>query len=233
MSAVSVAARPSPAPPVGRRGPCGRSKARSRAPTLKARSHGRAARAHHSARRDRELLRERRRHPWCLLVVWRAFIKERDAPSVRPSSSQVAKNLHHDHERPAGPCRASRRSSRPYVRGGGRVGFAAQCVGRGAVSSERSRVASALHCSARTELARQRGGQTGAVVDRRAVGAWVGGSHVPCPSGSRSTSCRARSASSASATGRCRGAGAVLLVLGLGKAAMDGRSATLATARPE
>lgn len=73
------------------------------------------------------------------------------------SSRGESQSLRHDHERRGRPVRRDGARGRPYVgEWGSRVGSAVR--GPCEAGQQQSGVASALHCSARTELARQRGG---------------------------------------------------------------------------
>jgi hypothetical protein len=89
---------------------------------------------------------------------------QRPAQPARPvrrvesiSSRRESQSLRHDHERRGRPERRDGARGRPYVgEWGSRVGSAVR--GPCEAGQQQSGVASALHCSARTELARQRGG---------------------------------------------------------------------------
>lgn len=122
------------------------------------------------------------------------------------SSRGESQSLRHDHERRGRPVRRDGARGRPYVgEWGSRVGSAVR--GPCEAGQQQSGVASALHCSARTELARQRGGSLARWWTGRA-GGWG-----PVPA-----------ASAPALAPRLQRRGAVLFVLRLGKAATDGRS---------
>lgn len=122
------------------------------------------------------------------------------------SSRGESQSLRHDHERRGRPVRRDGARGRPYVgEWGSRVGSAVR--GPCEAGQQQSGVASALHCSARTELARQRGGSLARWWTGRA-GGWG-----PVPA-----------ASAPALAPRLQRRGAVLFVLRLGKAATDGRA---------